>query len=76
MSLGDGAWGIELSGVDNGFSVRATAQLVDLVGPHVYPMESDRVRVHLGAAFACELAGFAGRPWPGRPRPWGWSRSS
>jgi endo-1,4-beta-mannosidase len=62
LSLGDGAWGIELSGVDNGFSVRATAPLVDFVGPHVYPMEDDRVRLHLGAAFACELAGFAGKP--------------
>ena len=62
VSLGDGAWGIELSGVDNGFSLRATAPLVDFVGPHVYPMESDRVRLHLGPAFACELAGFVGRP--------------
>ena len=62
VSLGDGAWGIEMSGVDNGFSVRATAPLVDFIGPHVYPMESDRVRLHLGPAFACELAGFAGRP--------------
>jgi endo-1,4-beta-mannosidase len=62
LSLGDGAWGIELTGVDNGFSVRATAPLVDFVGPHVYRMESDRVRLHLGPAFACELAGFAGKP--------------
>jgi endo-1,4-beta-mannosidase len=62
VSLGDGAWGIELSGVDNGFSLRATAPLVDFVGPHVYPMESDRVRLHLGPAFACEQAGFVGRP--------------
>jgi len=62
VSLGDGAWGIELTGVDNGFSVRATAPLVDFLGPHVYRMESDRVRLHLGPAFACELAGFAGRP--------------
>jgi endo-1,4-beta-mannosidase len=62
VSLGDGAWGIEMSGVDNGYSIRATAPLVDFVGPHVYPMESDRVRLHLGPAFACELAGFAGKP--------------
>ena len=62
VSLGDGAWGIELTGVDNGFSLRATAHLVDFVGPHVYPTESDRVRLHLAAAFACELAGVAGKP--------------
>ena len=62
LSLGDGAWGIELTGVDNGFSLRATAPLVDFVGPHVYPMDTDRARLHLAPAFACELAGFTGRP--------------
>jgi endo-1,4-beta-mannosidase len=62
VSLGDGAWGIEMSGVDNGFSLRATAPLIDFVGPHVYRMETDRVRLHLGPAFVCELAGFAGKP--------------
>jgi endo-1,4-beta-mannosidase len=62
VSLGDGAWGIEMSGVDNGFSIRATASLVDFLGPHVYRMETDLVRQHLGAAFVCELAGFAGKP--------------
>jgi endo-1,4-beta-mannosidase len=62
VSLGDGAWGIEMSGVDNGFSLRATAPLVDFVGPHVYRMETDRVRLHLGPAFVCELAGFTGKP--------------
>jgi endo-1,4-beta-mannosidase len=62
VSIGDGAWGIEMSGVDNGFSVRALAGLVDFVGPHVYRMEDDLVRQHLAAAFACELAGVAGKP--------------
>jgi endo-1,4-beta-mannosidase len=62
LSLGDGAWGIELTGVDNGFSLRATAPLVDFVGPHVYPMDTDRVRLHLAPAFACALAAVAGRP--------------
>ena len=62
VSIGDGAWGIELSGVDNGFSLRALAPLVDFVGPHVYRMEDDLVRQHLAAAFTCELAGFAGLP--------------
>jgi endo-1,4-beta-mannosidase len=62
VSIGDGAWGIEMSGVDNGFSVRALAGLVDFVGPHVYRMEDDLVRQHLAAAFACELAGFTGKP--------------
>jgi endo-1,4-beta-mannosidase len=62
VSVGDGAWGIEVTGVDNGYSLRALAPLVDFVGPHVYRMESDPVRQHLKAAFVCALAGFTGRP--------------
>jgi len=62
VSVGDGAWGIEVTGVDNGYSLRALAPLVDFVGPHVYPMGNDVVRQHLRAAFVCELAGFTGRP--------------
>lgn len=62
VSLGDGAWGIEVTGEDTGFSLRRTADLVDFVGPHVYRMETDPVRQHLAAAFHCELAAVAGRP--------------
>lgn len=62
VSLGDGAWGIEVTGHDNGFSVRDTGRLVDFAGPHVYPTESDPIRQHLTAAFTCELAGVAGKP--------------
>ena len=62
VSLGDGAWGVEVTGRDNGFSVRDTAALVDFVGPHVYPMGTDPVRQHLRAALMCELAAVAGKP--------------
>ncbi len=62
VSLGDGAWGIEVSGRDNGYSLRALAPLVDFVGPHVYPMQDDQVRQLLTAAFRCELAGGFGKP--------------
>lgn len=62
ISLGDGAWGAEAGGEDNGFSLRALAPLVDFVGPHVYPMQDDPVRQSLAAAFACELAGGFGGP--------------
>ncbi len=62
VSTGDGAWGIEITGVDNGFPVRQIAPLVDFIGPHVYRMETDLVRQHLSPAFACHLAGFTGRP--------------
>jgi endo-1,4-beta-mannosidase len=61
-SIGDGAWGVELTGTDNGFRTRDIAKLVDFIGPHVYRMETDQVRQHLGAAFVCELLDFEGRP--------------
>ena len=62
ISLGDGAWGVEMTGVDNGYSLRTLAPLVDFVGPHVYPMEDDEVRQLLTAAFVCELASSFDRP--------------
>jgi endo-1,4-beta-mannosidase len=62
VSLGDGAWGIEVTGVDNGFSLRETSPFVDFVGPHVYRMDSDPVRQHLTAAFICEMAAVTGKP--------------
>lgn len=62
VSLGDGAWGIEVTGVDNGFSVRETGALVDFVGPHVYRIDSDPVRQHLIAALICELSAVADKP--------------
>jgi endo-1,4-beta-mannosidase len=62
VSIGDGAWGIEVTGHDNGFSVRELGALVDFVGPHVYRMETDVVRQHLKSAFICELAAVGGRP--------------
>jgi len=62
VSVGDGAWGIEISGQDNGYSLRALGALVDFLGPHVYPMTDDLVRQHLSAAFACELCRTFGLP--------------
>lgn len=62
VSIGDGAWGIEVTGRDNGFSVRELGALTDFVGPHVYRMENDVVRQHVTAAFVCELAAVAGKP--------------
>ena len=62
ISTGDGVWGIEVSGRDTGYSLRALAPLVDFVGPHVYTMNDDPVREHFTAAFACELCGSYDRP--------------
>jgi len=62
VSLGDGAWGIEVSGHDSGFSVADSARQCDFLGPHVYPVGTDTVRQHYAAAWACELAGTFGSP--------------
>ena len=62
VSVGDGAWGVETTGEDNGYSLRALAPLVDFFGPHSYPMLDDPVRQILTPAFACELAGSLGKP--------------
>jgi endo-1,4-beta-mannosidase len=56
VSLGDGAWGSELTGIDNGFRLRDQLDLVDFFGPHNYKMGSDQVRVHTMAAWFTELA--------------------
>ncbi|MGC8627554.1 MAG: glycoside hydrolase 5 family protein [Acidimicrobiales bacterium] len=62
VGTGDGAWGIETSGADNGFSLRRLAPLVDFIGPHIYPMSDDPVRQMLSGAFLCELCGHFGKP--------------
>jgi endo-1,4-beta-mannosidase len=62
FSLGDGAWGIEVTGNDNGFRLADIAGLVDFLGPHVYPVGDDPVRQRYAAALACELAGTFGKP--------------
>jgi endo-1,4-beta-mannosidase len=62
FSLGDGAWGVEVRGRDNGFRLADIAPLVDFLGPHVYPVGDDPVRQKLAAALDCELAGTFGKP--------------
>ncbi|MBR7834721.1 cellulase family glycosylhydrolase [Actinospica durhamensis] len=62
VTIGDGAWGLEVSGHDNGFRLADAARLCDFIGPHCYPMGDDQVRQHYAAAWVCELAGSFGRP--------------
>jgi endo-1,4-beta-mannosidase len=62
VSLGDGAWGIEVSGHDNGYSLRALRPIIDFAGPHVYLMSDDTVRQSMAAAIACELSAGYGLP--------------
>lgn len=62
VAVGDGAWGIETTGHDNGFSVHDLAEFTDFIGPHVYRMETDQVRQHLKAAYIAELSATHGLP--------------
>ena len=62
FSVGDGAWGVETSGRENGFRLADMARLCDFLGPHVYPVGDDQIRQHYAAAWQCELAGTFGRP--------------
>jgi endo-1,4-beta-mannosidase len=62
FSVGDGAWGLETSGRDNGFRLTDMARLCDFLGPHVYPVGDDQIRQHYAAAWQCELAGTFGKP--------------
>jgi endo-1,4-beta-mannosidase len=62
FSVGDGAWGVEVSGRDNGFRLADMAGLCDFLGPHVYPIGDDQIRQHYAAAWQCELAGTFGKP--------------
>jgi endo-1,4-beta-mannosidase len=62
FSLGDGAWGIEVRGEENGFRLADVARLCDFIGPHVYPIGDDRIRQHYAAAWHCELAGTYRKP--------------
>jgi endo-1,4-beta-mannosidase len=62
FSLGDGAWGIEASGIENGFRLATSAALCDFIGPHFYPVGDDRIRQHYAAAWLCEIATTFGKP--------------
>ena len=61
VSLGDGAWTMENLARDNGFRLRDQLDVVDFVGPHAYPMDTDQVRVHFAASTSCEYSHF-GKP--------------
>ena len=62
FSLGDGAWGIEVTGNDNGFRLTEVSELTDFLGPHIYPVGDDPIRQRYAAAVACELSGTFGKP--------------
>ncbi len=55
FSLGDGAWGIEVTGVDNGFRLTDISEIINFLGPHTYPVGDDPVRQRYAAVLACEL---------------------
>ncbi|GAA3383035.1 beta-mannosidase [Cryptosporangium minutisporangium] len=61
VSLGDGAWTMEVTGADNGFRLADQQDVVDFIGPHSYPMGDDQLRQFVRAAFVCELC-HVGKP--------------
>ncbi|SHN38614.1 cellulase family glycosylhydrolase [Cryptosporangium aurantiacum] len=61
VSLGDGAWTMEVTGADNGFRLADQHDVVDFVGPHSYPMGDDQLRQFVRAAFVSELC-HVGKP--------------
>lgn len=62
VSLGDGAWGIEITGHDNGYWLDDQKAFIDFVGPHTYRMDDDPVREHYSAAWQVDLATTFGLP--------------
>ncbi|MCJ7827411.1 MAG: cellulase family glycosylhydrolase, partial [Demequinaceae bacterium] len=62
VGVGDGVFGVEVMGTENGFRMRDLSPLADFCGPHVYRMETDQVRQHLGAGFVCDLLHRDGKP--------------
>jgi endo-1,4-beta-mannosidase len=62
VSLGDGAWTIETSGIESGYRLSDLREIVDWIGPHVYPMGDDQLRQFWRAAFICDLSSSAGLP--------------
>lgn len=60
VSIGDGAW--FLNGEDNGFNLDDLSQVIDFIGPHSYPSETDSIRHSLIPAFLTQLAKTWGLP--------------
>lgn len=56
VGIGDGAWGIDMTGIDNGYVLGDQLDLVDFIGPHVYAADDDQLRQTSRGAVACELA--------------------
>ncbi len=56
IGIGDGVWGKEVTGQDNGFSQERLAASVDLWGPHTYPMQDDALRHSYTPSYLVEMA--------------------
>lgn len=42
VGLGDGAWGADMTGADNGYVLDDQMDVVDFIGPHVYASDDDQ----------------------------------
>ncbi len=61
ISVGDGAWGREVNGKDNGFRLSEQKDIVDFFGPHIYPHEDDALRHSYIPSFIIKMCDI-GRP--------------
>jgi len=60
ISTGDGAWSV--SGSDNGFPLDDVSAVVDFLGPHTYPTETDSLRHSYYPSFLMRMTADYGVP--------------
>jgi endo-1,4-beta-mannosidase len=61
ISVGDGAWGREVHGKDNGFRLSEQRDVIDFFGPHIYLYDDDALRHSYIPSFIIKMCDY-GRP--------------
>ncbi len=61
ISIGDGVWGREIYGRDNGLRLNELKDVIDFLGPHFYPEEDDTLRHSYTPSFILKMCNY-GKP--------------
>lgn len=61
ISVGDGVFGREVYGKDNGFRLKEQKDLIDFIGPHIYLYDDDSLRHSYIPSFIIKMCDY-GRP--------------
>ncbi len=61
ISVGDGVFGREVYGKDNGFRISEQKDLIDFIGPHIYLYDDDSLRHSYIPSFIIKMCDY-GRP--------------